>query len=82
MTVIGINIVGEDFCLSIFSAEHNVFIRDVAMMMFLRVRALYKQQNIVLGIVAFLLLFQVCMNGWLLTRGEGTFFVSPQSHLF
>jgi len=43
----------------------------VAMMMFLRVYALYNRQKIVLGIVIFLFLFQVCMNGWLLTRGEG-----------
>ena len=46
----------------------------VAAMMFLRVYALYNRQKIVVGIVTFILLFQVCMNGWLLTRGEGAFF--------
>lgn len=45
-------------------------INIVAVMMFLRVYALYKGQNVVLGVVIFLFLFQVCMNGWLLTRGE------------
>ena len=43
----------------------------VAIMMFLRVYALYNRQKIVLGVVIFLFLFQVCMNSWLLTRGEG-----------
>jgi len=47
--------------------------RGVAIMMFLRVYALYNRQKIVLGVVIFLFLFQVCMNGWLLTRGEGAF---------
>ena len=47
--------------------------RGVAVMMFLRVYALYNRQKIVLGIIIFILLFQVCMNGWLLTRGEGAF---------
>jgi len=78
MTLIGINIVGEDFDLSNFSAGYNGPIGDTAMMMFLRVYALYKQQKIVLGILAFLLLFQVCMNGWLLTKGEGAFFFPLQ----
>ena len=47
--------------------------RGTAVMMFLRVYVLYKQQKIVLGVVIFLFLFQVCMQGWLLTRGEGAF---------
>ena len=74
MTLIGINIVGKilDLLTFLFPAEHNDLMR-VAMMMFLRVYALYNRQKIVLGIVIFLLLFQVCMNGWLLTRGEGAF---------
>ena len=47
-------------------------------MMFLRVYALYNRQKIVLGVVIFLYLFQVCMNSWLLTRGEGASFVTLQ----
>ncbi|KDR82417.1 hypothetical protein GALMADRAFT_821800 [Galerina marginata CBS 339.88] len=44
-------------------------INIVALMMFLRVYALYKGRWHILGVVIFLFLFQVCMNGWLLTRG-------------
>jgi hypothetical protein len=73
MTVIGINIVGEVRDLLIFSsAKHS----GIAVMMFLRVYVLYTQRKIVLGIVIFLFLFQVCMNGWLLTKGEGASFVT------
>ena len=56
--------------------------RGVAIMMFLRVYALYNRQKIVLGVVIFLFLFQVCMNGWLLTRGEGAFGYSAINPLF
>ncbi|KAF8158500.1 hypothetical protein B0H34DRAFT_846735 [Crassisporium funariophilum] len=45
-------------------------INIVALMMFLRIYALYSRHYTVLGVVIFLFLFQVCMNGWLLTRGE------------
>ena len=83
MTVIGINIVGKILdLLFFFSVERNGFMRDVAVMMFLRVYALYRGQKIVLGIVIFLFLFQVCMNGWLLTRGEGAFCYSAINPLF
>ncbi|KDR82415.1 hypothetical protein GALMADRAFT_237714 [Galerina marginata CBS 339.88] len=44
-------------------------INIVALMMFLRIYALYKGRWFILGVVIFLFLFQVCMNGWLLTRG-------------
>ena len=83
MTVIGINIVGKILdLLFFFSVERNGFVRGVAVMMFLRVYALYRGQKIVLGIVIFLFLFQVCMNGWLLTRGEGAFYYSAINPLF
>jgi len=38
-------------------------------MMFLRVYALYYRQYLILGTVAFLFLFQLCMNAFLLTKG-------------
>ncbi|KAF9533193.1 hypothetical protein CPB83DRAFT_536235 [Crepidotus variabilis] len=44
-------------------------INIVALMMFLRINALYYRQYYVLGVVGFIGLFQLCMNGWLLTRG-------------
>lgn len=75
MTVIGINIVGEVLDLLIF---FYLLMGGVAIMMFLRVYALYNRQKIVLGVVIFLYLFQVCMNSWLLTRGEGASFVTLQ----
>ncbi|KAJ3515784.1 hypothetical protein NLJ89_g1548 [Agrocybe chaxingu] len=55
-------------------------INIVALMMFIRIRALYHRQYYVLGVVAFLFLFQVCMNGWLLTRGEAVVH-NPGSHI-
>lgn len=45
-------------------------INIVAMMMLLRVQALYHRHYWVIGTVVFLWLFQLCMNSWLLTRGE------------
>ncbi|EDR13649.1 uncharacterized protein LACBIDRAFT_292466 [Laccaria bicolor S238N-H82] len=45
-------------------------INIVAMMMLLRVKALYHRHYWVIGTVVFLWLFQLCMNSWLLTRGE------------
>ncbi|KAF9468655.1 hypothetical protein BDZ94DRAFT_1245925 [Collybia nuda] len=45
-------------------------IEVVGLMMLLRIYALYYNQRWIVGGVAFLLLFQTCMNGWLLTRGE------------
>lgn len=40
-------------------------------MMLLRIYALYHAKRWIVGCVAALLVVQVCMNGWLLTRGEG-----------
>jgi hypothetical protein len=44
-------------------------INIVALMMFLRIQVLYNRRWFVLGPLAFIGLFQVCMNAWLLTRG-------------
>jgi len=44
-------------------------INIVALMMFIRIRALYHRQYYILGFVTFLGLFQLCMNAWLLTKG-------------
>ncbi|PPQ88407.1 hypothetical protein CVT25_011286 [Psilocybe cyanescens] len=44
-------------------------INIVALMMFLRIRALYRRQYFVQGVVIFLYLCQITMNAWLLTRG-------------
>ena len=49
-----------------------------ALMMFIRVKALYYGQNIVLGAVAFLGLFSFIMNAYLLTRGVAVVH-NPQS---
>jgi len=80
MTVIGINIVGEILDLFIFFSAN--FMGGTAVMMFVRIYVLYNRQKIVLGIVIFLFLVQVCMHGWLLTRGEGTFCYSAMNSLF
>ncbi len=41
----------------------------LALMMFIRIKALYHRQYIIQGIVAFLGLFEFTMNAFLLTRG-------------
>jgi len=41
----------------------------IALMMFLRIKALYNRQYIVLGIVAFMGIFSFAMNAALMTRG-------------
>lgn len=73
MTMIGIEVVGELFR-SRSHCKHALsrFNRQSGLMMLLRIYALYYQQRWVVGVVAFLWLFQACMNGWLLTRGEGS----------
>lgn len=42
----------------------------VEIMMYLRVYVLYSSKRLLLCAVAFLLLFQIGMNGWLLTKGQ------------
>ncbi|KAF8904058.1 hypothetical protein CPB84DRAFT_1773281 [Gymnopilus junonius] len=46
-----------------------VGINIVALMMFLRVYALYKGRNFILGVVIFIYLCQLSVNAWLLTKG-------------
>jgi len=53
-------------------------INVVALMMFIRMKALYYGQNIILGAVAFLGLFSFIMNAYLLTRGVAVVH-NPQS---
>ena len=64
---------------SLFSAG---FMRGTAVMMFVRIYVLYNRQKVVLAIVSFLFLFQVCMHGWLLTKGEGAFCYSAMNPPF
>lgn len=67
MTVIGINVVGEH---DNFFYSYNSNLKPVAIMMFLRINALYPRQKWVTNFVLLLLIVQVSMNCWLLTRGE------------
>lgn len=45
-------------------------------MMYLRVYALYRSNRSVLFGVGFVLLIQIGVNAWLLTKGQGTWFLS------
>ncbi|KAF5340670.1 hypothetical protein D9611_007450 [Ephemerocybe angulata] len=48
-------------------------INIVAIMMYLRIRALYHGNRWVLGGVLLLLVVQICMNAWLMTRSQRVF---------
>lgn len=75
MTMIGINIVGE--ILSFLTYKYVNF--RTATMMYMRIYVLYQSKRPILVGVGLILIFQVIMNAWLLTHGEGRFISARRS---
>ncbi len=71
MTVIGINVVGEGTFFIVFGTQQYSWSSKPAIMMFMRIYVLYHTNRPILIGVGLVLLFQICMNAWLLTHGEG-----------